>query len=65
MTRSILDDVPGLGPKRRSQLVSAFGSVAKVREAGEEAVAALPGFGPTLAAAIMTALAESGPPASP
>lgn len=56
MTRSVLDDVPGLGPKRRSQLVSAFGSVARVREAGEEAVAALPGFGPKLAAAVMEAL---------
>lgn len=57
MTRSVLDEVPGLGPKRRSQLVTAFGSVAKVREAGEEAVAALPGFGPKLAAAVMAALA--------
>jgi excinuclease ABC subunit C len=56
MTRSVLDEVPGLGPKRRSQLVTAFGSVAKVREAGEEAVAALPGFGPKLAAAVMAAL---------
>lgn len=56
MTRSVLDGVPGLGPKRRAQLVSAFGSVTKVREAGAEAVAALPGFGPTLAAAVMDAL---------
>lgn len=72
MTRSVLDDVPGLGPKRRAQLVKAFGSVARVREAGEEAVAALPGFGPRLAAAVISALdgqaaqtrrsPQSGPP---
>lgn len=56
MTRSVLDEIPGLGPKRRAQLVSAFGSVARVKEAGEEAIAELPGFGPRLAAAIVAAL---------
>ncbi|WP_414119898.1 excinuclease ABC subunit UvrC [Corynebacterium nuruki] len=59
MTRSALDDVPGLGPKRRAQLVKAFGSVAKVREAGEDAVAALPGFGPKLAANVIAALSPA------
>ncbi|AGP30814.1 excinuclease ABC subunit UvrC [Corynebacterium terpenotabidum] len=64
MTRSVLDDVPGLGPKRRSQLVAAFGSVAKVREAGEDAVAALPGFGPKLAASVMAALGPATEPST-
>jgi excinuclease ABC subunit C len=59
MTRSALDDVPGLGPKRRAQLVKAFGSVAKVREAGEDAVAALAGFGPKLAANVIAALSPA------
>ncbi|MEL4154849.1 excinuclease ABC subunit UvrC [Corynebacterium bovis] len=58
MRRSVLDDVPGLGPKRRQQLVRAFGSVAKVREAGPERIAELPGFGPRLAEAVAAALAE-------
>ncbi|HIW90616.1 MAG TPA: excinuclease ABC subunit UvrC [Candidatus Corynebacterium avicola] len=62
MTRSALDDVRGLGPTRRAQLVKAFGSVAKVREAGAEGIAELPGFGRTLAEAVMEALT---PPETP
>ncbi|MEM9553756.1 MAG: excinuclease ABC subunit UvrC [Acidobacteriota bacterium] len=31
--RSLLDDVPGIGPRRRRQLLSRFGSVKRVREA--------------------------------
>jgi excinuclease ABC subunit C len=32
MTRSVLDDVPGLGPTRRRRLLKEFGSVKKLRE---------------------------------
>ena len=32
MTRSVLDDVPGLGPTRRKRLLKEFGSVKKMRE---------------------------------
>lgn len=56
MKRSILDDIPGLGPKRRKQLVSSFGSVAKVKEASVEELAELPGFGPSLAQKIYDTL---------
>ena len=56
MRRSILDDISGLGPKRRKQLVKAFGSVAKVKEATVEEIGELPGFGPSLARAIFDAL---------
>ncbi|WP_459611745.1 excinuclease ABC subunit UvrC [Corynebacterium urogenitale] len=56
MRRSALDDIAGLGPKRRKQLVSAFGSVAKVKEASVEQLAELPGFGPSLAEKIYSAL---------
>ena len=56
MRRSKLDDVPGLGPKRRKQLVKEFGSVAKVKQASVEDIAALPGFGPKLAQLIHDAL---------
>ena len=32
MTRSVLDDVPGLGPGRRARLLKQFGSVKRLRE---------------------------------
>src|SRR6266540_3969057 len=32
MTKSVLDEVPGLGPTRRSRLLKEFGSVKKLRE---------------------------------
>lgn len=56
MRRSKLDDIPGLGPKRRKQLVKEFGSVARVKEASVEDIATLPGFGPKLAQLIHDAL---------
>ena len=56
MRRSKLDDIPGLGPKRRKQLVKQFGSVAKVKQASVEDIAALPGFGRKLAQLIHDAL---------
>lgn len=34
--RSALDDVPGIGPRRRKQLLTTFGSVAGVRRASRE-----------------------------
>ncbi|MGO1948951.1 MAG: excinuclease ABC subunit UvrC [Mycobacteriaceae bacterium] len=60
MTRSALDEVRGLGPKRRSQLVKAFGSVARVREAGVDGITELPGFGRSLAESVMEALSGPG-----
>lgn len=56
MRRSKLDDIPGLGPKRRKQLVKEFGSVARVKEASVEDIATLQGFGPKLAQLIHDAL---------
>ena len=43
--RSELDDVPGVGPVRRTALLSAFGSVRRIREASVEELAAVPGVG--------------------
>ena len=34
--RSALDDVPGIGPRRRKALLTAFGSLAGVRRATRE-----------------------------
>jgi excinuclease ABC subunit C len=41
MTRSVLDDVPGLGPTRRARLLKEHGSVKRLRELGEDEVLAI------------------------
>ncbi|MCL4215525.1 MAG: excinuclease ABC subunit UvrC [Candidatus Hydrogenedentes bacterium] len=52
-----LIDVPGIGPKRARTLLRALGSMAKVREAPVEAIAALPGFNEALALQVKQHLA--------
>ncbi len=42
MTRSILDDVDGLGPVRRARLLKEHGSVKRLRELTEEELVAIP-----------------------
>lgn len=59
MTRSALDDIPGLGPAKQKELLKAFGSVAKIRGAAAEELQAVKGIGPRLAATIVEALAKS------
>ena len=39
--RSVLDGIPGLGPKRQAELRKTFGTVRAIREADEEALAAV------------------------
>ncbi|MDQ3781720.1 MAG: excinuclease ABC subunit UvrC, partial [Actinomycetota bacterium] len=39
MTRSILDDVPGVGPTRKRSLMRRFGSIKRMREADEQDLA--------------------------
>jgi excinuclease ABC subunit C len=46
---SRLDNVPGIGPKRRSALLQAFGSIDNIRRADVEAIAAVPGMNKNLA----------------
>jgi excinuclease ABC subunit C len=41
---SRLDDVPGIGPKRKKELLKAFGSIKKIREATLEELASVPGM---------------------
>lgn len=52
MTRSLLDDVPGVGPKRRDALLAHFSSVDQLRDASLDALAAVPGVGRAGAAAV-------------
>ncbi|MGI6091573.1 MAG: excinuclease ABC subunit UvrC [Veillonellaceae bacterium] len=41
---SVLDHIPGIGPKRRKALWDAFGSLAKIKAASVEEMAATPGM---------------------
>jgi len=41
---SVLEEAPGIGPKRRKALLQAFGSMAAIRAAGPEDLAAVPGM---------------------
>lgn len=41
---SVLDDVPGIGAKRKKELIKRFGSVSKIREASVEEIASVPGI---------------------
>jgi excinuclease ABC subunit C len=43
-TRSALDDAPGIGPKRKRELIRRFGSLAGIREASLADVAEVPGM---------------------
>ena len=45
MTVSELDNVPGLGPARRSALLKHFGSLKRLKEATPEQIAEVPGIG--------------------
>ncbi len=56
-TVSELDDLPGLGPARRTALLKHFGSVRKLRAATVDQIAEVEGFGPVLAQAVAAALA--------
>ncbi len=53
---SALDGVPGIGEKRKLLLLEHFGSVRRLRSAGEAGIATVPGIGPALARAILEVL---------
>jgi excinuclease ABC subunit C len=54
--RSAFDDLPGVGPKRKRELLKVFGSIKRVRDAPVEQIAAVPGISATLAARIKATL---------
>ncbi len=49
---SSLEDIAGLGPKRRKQLLTHFGGLQRLRKAGVEDIASVPGISTTLAVAV-------------
>jgi len=56
MVFSVLDDIPGIGERRKRELIRRFGSVRGVRTASPEALAEV--LGPKLAARVAAYLAE-------
>ena len=54
--RSELDEIPGIGPRRRKELLNHFGSLAGIRGASLEEIAKVPGISRKLAADIYHAL---------
>jgi excinuclease ABC subunit C len=54
--RSMLDEIPGVGPKRKKALLNAFGSLAAMRQASVEDLAGISGVGRTAAEAVLSFL---------
>ena len=57
---SSLDDIPGVGPKRRNALIKLFGSVQRIRAASTQDIADVPGFSLHLAEDIKRHLDNAG-----
>ena len=53
--------IPGVGERKRRQLLEAFGSLQGIRDAAPEAIAALPGFSMTSARRLLDALNGAQP----
>ena len=58
LTESILDDCPGVSQNRKKLLLAAFGSIARLRKATIEDIAAVEGIGPKLAEEVHRFLAS-------
>lgn len=54
--RSVLDEIPGVGPRRRRELLRRFGSVEGIRQASVEELAGVKGIGRALAEQIKAEL---------
>ena len=59
MLESLLDEIPNLGEVRRQALLDHFGSVAALKKASQDEIAAVPGIGPKSAENIVRVLTES------
>jgi excinuclease ABC subunit C len=56
---SVLDDIPGIGPNRKRELLKHLGSLKRIEQASEEQIAAVPGIGPRTARLIKAALRDA------
>ena len=57
-TKSLLDDIPGVGPARRKALMRHFNDLSAIARATEEEIAAIPEFTPAAAAAVVKYFAD-------
>ncbi len=60
IAESLLDECPGVSALRKAALLRAFGSVAQLRKAGVEEIAAVPGISHAIAETVQKFLAERG-----
>jgi excinuclease ABC subunit C len=60
MTKSVLDDIPGLGPARRARLVKELGGVNAVRSASLEELHALPWLPDQVGIAVYDGVRQTG-----
>jgi len=60
MEKSVLDELEGVGPSRKKELIKAFGSVNKLKEASVEDIAKIKGIGIKLAEKIKAQLEKLG-----
>jgi excinuclease ABC subunit C len=60
IAESVLDDCPGVSQHRKQVLLQKFGSVARLRRASVEEIAATEGIGRKLAEQVAAFLAERG-----
>jgi excinuclease ABC subunit C len=56
MTESLLDEIPGLNVGRKKALLRTFGSIERLKKAGVEDLAGLPGFNRELAERVLQRL---------
>lgn len=56
--RSVLDTIPGVGPKRKAALLNQFRTIKNIRAADPEEIRALPGFNRKVAKAVLEALSK-------
>ncbi|KAF1691858.1 excinuclease ABC subunit UvrC [Pseudoxanthomonas koreensis] len=64
-TSSRLEDIPGIGPRRRAALLRHFGGLAGLKAAGEEEIARVEGINAALATRIYATLHGLATPADP
>jgi excinuclease ABC subunit C len=60
MTRSVVDDIPGLGPTRKKRLLKELGGVGAVKAASLEALRALPWLPDAVAVAVFEKIHGAG-----
>jgi excinuclease ABC subunit C len=56
--KSALDDIPGIGPRKRELLLNTFGSVEKIRQSSVEELTKVKGISPKLAQQILKRLID-------